>query len=297
MAIAGCVFVSSAATQGQGTAPRPQPIDGGNYEASGVAAVSGTSAVLFVADGRPGEVFWLNFDPSGAQAGRAVPVALGLEVPDPEDIATDGRHFYVVGSQSQGNGRRAGLVRFRFDSRTRRVEHVEAIVNLGGMLTGLVPELGGRGRRGVQSLNIEGLAWDPARRRLLVGLRAPVIGGAALIIPLVFKDAAAPFTAANLELDTGGPIRLMLGGLAIRGLGYDEVTRRVLIIAGASTYADAETFRLMSWDGIGGTPARELAVFPARQKPEGVTVATPGGKPRLLLVFDTGGFQWGQILN
>ena len=272
--------------------PVPTPIDGGRYEASGVATVAGTSSVLFVDNTRPREVFWMDLDASGKQAGRAVPVPLGVDVPDPEDVATDGQHFFAVSSQSQGGGRRgAGLVRFRFDSRTRRAEQVEVIADLPSLLGAALPDLQRGGRRGGQSLNIEGLVWDAARSRLLLGLRSPLSGQAALIVPLKVKDARAAFTAANLELAPGGAIRLALGGLAIRGLGYDPASKHVLVLAGASTYADAQTFRLVEWDGVSSTPARELATFPAQQKPEGVTIVSVAGKPRPLVVFDTGGYR------
>jgi len=274
--------------------PLQRPAVGGVYEASGVALVAGTRSVLFVDNTRPKHVFWTEFDAAGREVGDVVPVALGVDVPDPEDITTDGQYFYVVGSQSQGGGRRtAGLVRFLFDNRTHQASGVEVVPGLAEFLSAAVPALrsgGGRGR-GAPFLNIEGLVWDGPRSRLLLGLRSPMSGGSALVVPLTFKDSRAPLAAENLEVPASGPIRLALGGLAIRGLGFDSATKQVLVIAGVSTYGDAQTFRLLEWDGIAAAPGRELATFPAHQKPEGVTVMTIGGRPRLLVVFDTGGYQ------
>jgi len=264
------------------------------YEASGVALVAGTRSVLFVDNTRPKHVFWTEFDAAGREVGDVVAVALGVDVPDPEDITTDGHYFYVVGSQSQGGGRRtAGLVRFLFDNRTRQATGVETVSGLSEFLTAAVPALrtsGGRGR-GAGFLNIEGLVWDGPRSRLLLGLRSPMSEGSALIVPLTFKDSRAPFTADNLALSAGGPIRLALGGLAIRGLGFDPATKHMLVIAGVSTYGDAKTFRLFDWDGISAVPGRELATFSAHEKPEGVTILTIAGRPRTLMVFDTGRYQ------
>ena len=294
---AGLVWIMASATlvsAQRGPVPLPRPSGGGVYEASGVAAISGTTAVLFVDNTRPKHVFWTEFDAAGRQLGNVVPVALGLDVPDLEDIATDGRYFYVVGSQSQGGGRRsAGLVRFMFDNRARQATGVEAVNGLEDVLTGAVPALrSGRGRgrgRGSSALNIEGLVWDAPRSRLLLGLRSPLSDEAAVVVPLAIRNSRAPFTAENLE--AGSPIRLMLGGLAIRGLGFDPASKHVLVIAGASTFDDAQTFRLLDWDGVSATPGRQLATFAARDKPEGVAVVTIGGRPRTLVVFDTGGYQ------
>jgi hypothetical protein len=37
-------------------------------------------------------------------------------------------------------------------------------------------------------LNVEGVAWDRQKRRLLLGLRSPVVNGHALVVPLKLRD-------------------------------------------------------------------------------------------------------------
>ncbi len=70
--------------------------DGGKFEASGVAVVPGTSRVLFVDNGREGQVFWMDLDQNGRQVGAIKPVELGVGIEDIEGITTDGTYFYVV---------------------------------------------------------------------------------------------------------------------------------------------------------------------------------------------------------
>ncbi len=265
-------------------------IPGGRFEASGVVAVSGTSGALFVDDGTPRQIFWLGFSDRGAAA-PAVPVALGTAVTDMEDIATDGTFVYVVGSQSQG-GRRdaAGLVRFMFDARTRRASGVEVVRGLRGVLTSQVPELArlSSGRTG--GLNIEGLAWDEARGRLLFGLRSPLAGRQAIVLSARLADRARPLSADNLRIDPE-PIRLDLGGLAIRGLGYDGETKRLLVIGGSATDDPRTTFRLFEWTGVATSVPRAIRVLPSALKPEGVTRIVIGGRARTLVLFDGGSYQ------
>src|SRR4029453_10757217 len=74
--------------------------DGGPFESSGVVSVPGTDAVLFVDDGRVREIYWMQLDGSGRQAGAVKSVPLGIEIDDPEDITTDGKYFYIVGSNT-----------------------------------------------------------------------------------------------------------------------------------------------------------------------------------------------------
>jgi hypothetical protein len=99
----------------------PQMIAGGTFEASGVAHVPNTTGVLFVDDGRNREIFWMELSADGRQQASAVRVPLGADVTDLEGITSDGTNFYVVGSQSKKTGFDGdGLVRFRFDPKTRQ---------------------------------------------------------------------------------------------------------------------------------------------------------------------------------
>lgn len=269
----------------------PRPIAGGTFEPSGVVHVAGTNQVLFVDDGRTREIFLMELASDGRQVGSAVSVPLGADVTDLEGITSDGRHIYVVGSQSKKSGFDGdGLVRFVFDPANRRTERVERIRGLKAWLAANVPELRGTERRvGDDVLNIEGLAWDPRGRRLLLGLRAPIVNGAALIVPIKLIDSTAAFSRENLRVD-GATIHVRLDGAGIRGLEYDDRAGAFRLIAGAAANEETHRFRVLEWDGIAGSPSRELAAFDQRLKPEGIAPAVLGGRSVSVLVFDVGRF-------
>lgn len=290
-ALIGCavsLLVGASLRARPQVSPDTVRIRGGDWEASGAVAVPNTSSILFVDDGDAKRVFWMRFDARGKQDGDVIPVRLDATVVDPEDIASDGKHFYVVGSQSQPGRRGDGFVRFDFDPSTRTVSRVVAIRDFGSWLAQQVPAIMGSGRGLFDGLNIEGLTWDAARRRWLFGLRSPMAGNQAVVVPVVMADPEGSFAIENLRLAPGGAIRLPLGENAIRGLGYDAATHRILILGGASSYNDAHEFRLFAWNGLADSVPSELGQYPARLKPEGVTTLEIEGRSRVVLVFDTG---------
>jgi hypothetical protein len=263
-----------------------RPITGGTFEASGVAAVPNSTGVLFVDDNRTREIFWMELGPDGAQRGAVVAVPLGAEIEDPEGIAGDGSHFYVVGSQSKGQGPAGvGLVRFTFDAKSRRVERVQTMSRLKAWLVEQVPELEGIDAAVAdEAFNIEGLAWDPAGARLLLGFRAPVADGEALIVALKLRDPGAAFAVENLQVD-GRALRVPLGGAGIRGLDYDPRAQSLLIVAEPSGNRGSRGFSIVEWTP-GASEVRPIATFDASSQPEGVA-RLPGSQAGTLVVFDT----------
>jgi hypothetical protein len=266
-------------------------ITGGPFEASGVAHVPGSNQLLFVDDGRTREIFLMEVTQAGMQAAAATRIPLAADVTDLEGITWDGRHFYVVGSQSKETGFDGdGLVRFTFDPAGRRTDSVERIQGLKAWLAGNVAELRGTERSiGDHVLNIEGIAWDPIGARLLLGLRAPVIDGHALIVPIKMSDSAGPFSIENLRVD-GPTIRLDLQGDGIRSIEYDDRAKAFRIFTGATLNEEDREFRLVEWDGKSGSAPRELSRFSRLLKPEGIATAELGGNSITVVVFDTGGF-------
>ncbi|HEV3469027.1 MAG TPA: DUF3616 domain-containing protein [Pyrinomonadaceae bacterium] len=265
--------------------------DGGSFEASGVAHVPGTDGVLFVDDGRPDEVFWMRLGEGGGQAGAIKPVRLGANVVDLEGMTYDGTHFYVVGSLSKAKaGDLAGLVRFRFDARSERVGGVEAVSGLKRFLADNVEELRGMAETKYRDggINIEGVAWDPRGRRLLLGVRSPVVDGHALVVPLRLRDPRGALSAANLEVEGSKAIRLPLGGAGVRSIEYDERLGAFRVITGAGPNAEKLDFKLWEWDGDAVSPVlRETGSYDRRLKPEGVTRVSSNGRDFTFIVFDT----------
>jgi hypothetical protein len=267
---------------------------GDKFEASGVAGVPGTDGVLFVDNGRMGQVFWMSLDQNGKQVGTIKPVALGVNIEDIEGITTDGTYFYVVSSQSRPKAiATAGLVRFKFDVSSQSVAGVESISGLKKLLVENVAELRDEGDRKSKDggVNIEGVAWDPQQGRLLLGLRSPIVEGHALLVPLKLRDPRAAFSIDNLEVEGSKAIRLSLGGLGIRGIEYDKRANVFRIISGAAEHQQLTDFGLWEWNGDVKQPVlQEMNRFDKTLKPEGVARATAGNRNFLIIVFDAGGY-------
>jgi Protein of unknown function (DUF3616) len=268
--------------------------EGGKFDASGVVGVPGTDGVLFVDNGREGQIFWMSLDQNGRQVGAIKPVGLGVGIEDIEGVTTDGTYFYVVSSQSRPKAiAKEGLVRFRFDARSQSVEAVESIGGLKRFLVENVAELRGEGdRKGKDGgLNIEGLAWDARRGRLLLGLRSPIVDGHALLVPLRLRDPRGAFSVDNLEVEGSRAIRLSLGSVGVRGIEYDGRANVFRIISGAAEDQDQTDFGLWEWNGDEQRPVlREANRFDPKLKPEGVARVTAGGRDFTLIVFDASGY-------
>jgi hypothetical protein len=267
---------------------------GGPYEASGIAGVSGTDGVLFVDNGRPGQVFWMGLDQNGKQAGAIKSTELGVVIEDIEGLTTDGTYFYAVSSQSRPKAiASAGLIRFKFNARSQTAEEVASISGLKKFLVENVAELRGEAARKSKDggLNIEGIAWDPQRGRLLLGLRSPIINEHALLVPLKLRDARGQFSIENLEVEGSKAIRLPLGGGGVRSIEYDRKAKLFRIISGASEDQQQTDFGLWEWNGSEHQAAtRETHKFDKILKPEGVARATVGNRDFLIVVFDAGGY-------
>ncbi len=297
----GCAAVAVVREAGRESSPThaaPSAIvssfTGGTFEASGVAHVHGTDGVLFVDDGRTDEVFWMRLGEGHKQAGAIKAVRLGASVIDLEGITTDGTHFYVVGSQSKSKGGDlAGLVRFRFDAQGERAEGSEVVSGLKRFLAENVAELRGMSDRKYKDggINVEGLAWDARGRRLLLGLRSPVLDGQALVVPLRLRDPRGTFSESNLEVEGAKAIRLPLGGAGVRSIEYDDRAQAFRIIAGAGPNSEKLDFKLWEWDGDAARPAlRETGAFDRKLKPEGITRVSSAGRDFTFIVFDTSGY-------
>ena len=275
----------------------PAPVtafSGGRFEASGVAHVPGTGAVLFVDDGRPNEIFLMQLGEDRKQAGAIKTVDIATSIIDLEGITTDGEYFYVVGSQSKSKGADlAGLARFTFDAQTQRAVGTQAASGLKKYLADNVAEL-----RGLENtkyndggINVEGIAWDPQNKRLLLGLRSPVVDGQALVVPLKLRDPKAALSFENLEVEGRKAIRLLLGGAGIRSSEWDESRKAFFLITGAGPNSEKMDFKTWEWSGNDANPAlRELETFDRRLKPEGITRVATGGRDFVFIVFDTSGY-------
>ena len=261
---------------------RIRPIAGGKFEASGVVHVNGTNGFLFVDDSRTRDVLWLELTSTGGQKAAPVPIPLGTEIVDPEGMTTDGKYTYIVGSQSKSRGLAGiGLMRFVYDPQRRMIQSIESIRELKAFLARGLVEL-----RNAE-INIEGLTWDPRQNRLLLGLRAPLNNGQALLIPLKLRKPDGPFATDNITVEPA--LTLQLDGAGIRSIEYDSSRNGFLVIAGPSQDKEDREFRLLLWPGMTSPDLRPPAIvqFADNLKPEGVTSATLQGSETTMIVFDT----------
>ena len=266
---------------------------GGTFEASGVAHEPGTDAVLFVDDGRNNEVFLMQLGADRKQAGAIKSIDLATSIVDLEGITSDGTHFYVVGSQSKATGTdQAGLARFTFDAASQRAVGTQSASGLKKFLADNVAELKGLENTKYKDggINVEGIAWDPQNKRLLLGLRSPVVDGQALIVPLKLRDAGAAFSFDNLEVEGRKALRVPLNGAGIRSIEYDEAKKAFFLITGAGPNSEKMDFKLWEWSGTEAPALREMNTFDRRLKPEGITRVANGDKDFVFIVFDTSGY-------
>lgn len=268
----------------------------GTVEASGAAFAPGLNGVLFVPDSSKGEVAWMQLDENGEQVGDIKPIPLNVSFEDPEALTYGNSFFYLVTSQSDPNyGERNAIVRFEIDPETRTLRGQPEIITdfrsfLLQSVTTIATSGAPDGRQG--GLNIEGLAWDPNKERLLVGLRGPQIGGEggqAALVPLKLRDPRGKFTRENLMIDKPEVIVLSLGGQAVRDITYDAQLKSFLIISGSPEGAKRTEFGLWEWDGQSPTPIK-LLTLEDREKPEGVTSVTINGRSYAFVVGDFGSY-------
>jgi pSer/pThr/pTyr-binding forkhead associated (FHA) protein len=266
----------------------------GTVEASGVAFAPGLNGVLFVPDSSTNEVSWMQLDQNGKQLGKITPILLNVNFKDPEALTYGNSFFYLITSQSNpADGEQNALIRFEINPETRTLRsQPEVITDFRSFLLQSVTTISASGapdgRQG--GLNIEGLAWDPNRERLLVGLRGPQIGGPggqAAIVPLKLRDPRGKFTRENLKVDQPEVIVLSLGGQAVRDITYDPQLKSFLIISGVHEGGQRTDFGLWEWDGQSATPTK-LLTLEDEEKPEGVTSVTINGNSYIFVVGDAG---------
>ena len=255
--------------------------------------VPGTDAVLFVDDGRPNEDL-PDATRRRSQTGRRDQNnQYRDEHHRPRRYYYDGEYFYVVGSQSKSKGAdQAGLARFKFDAANQRAAGTQAASGLKKFLADNVAEL--RGMENTKyndgGINVEGIAWDPQNKRLLLGLRSPVVDGHALVVPLKLRDPKAALSFDNLEVEGRKAIRLPLGGAGIRVSSTTNPAKRSSSLPVRDRILREWISRPGNGAGTARASLRELQTFDRRLKPEGITRVSTGARDFVFIVFDTSGY-------
>lgn len=235
------------------------------------ATLSGEKRCLAIFD-EGGEARYVTLK-DGAALPEAERVVLrrGKTELDAEGAATDGRYYYVTGSHSakrgdcKSNPDSRRLIRFRLDPQTGRglrdsdgrlagFEDTDALWRLMARLPGLARYVGeemclgsepppdARGKRGMNGVNIEGLAVRDGR--LFFGFRGPAIGGQAAILSVdadaLFADRDPKPRLSWVAVSQGRAIRDMIA-----------VEDGFLLLVGPDDTASRQglPFSVMHWDG------------------------------------------------
>jgi Protein of unknown function (DUF3616) len=285
--------------------PFPEKNGGVPFNASGVAQVSPRRFVFI--DNHDSAVFFefaLDADDAEVQRirrRRLVGVAEG-QLSDPEGLTrvdVDGETFLIAASSlsvanANGSGQKHisdGLVRVRYTANGDL--HAEAMLGFRSWLLSHEPSLAAAGELEPDEggLNIEGLAWDPRASALLFGLRGPTNPGQIAIIQIPVDAGVAPWTTAALNAPSVLLARIpqSTATQGIRDITYDEQTGDFLILLGRSLSRGDEPFQLCAWNGNDDVRLIDVK-FHRSMKPEGITTFSSGGKRKLLVVDDRGGY-------
>jgi hypothetical protein len=133
--------------------------------------------------------------------------------------------------------------------------------------------------------NIEGLSFDAARQKLLIGLRSPLAGENAIIV--VLENPRAAFDHEEKLRISDRLIELDLAGGGIRAMCYDPYLGGYLIISRKPNKA----FKLWLWSGNPDESPQRLRIPGLKnlRQAEGVTPVLIDDRPAgILIVSDDG---------
>jgi len=218
------------------------------------------------------------------------------ELIDLEGLSIDSAgSIYAITSHSTNNdGKRREdreqLLRFNVDG--DRIQNVRSYRNLRDDLTSspdLIDAVRSISAEDVDftSLNIEGLAYDPASDHLLLGLRSPIPAGQSMIVAIenpsdVVEEKSVPQFAP--------PTFLNLDGGGIRALSFDPVLDAFIIVNEVETASGDDVSQLWSWNGEPDGVASRLTLpgIINLNNVESIDSVELRGERRLILMSDEG---------
>jgi hypothetical protein len=230
--------------------------------------------------------FWIL---GGAEPPRGLEDLEGLAV-GPDD------YLYAITSHSRtttGERRksRERLVRLRIED--EEIRDYAVFGKLRKAILAAYPELKKAARsgydKGRKGFNIEGLCSDSERKKLLIGLRSPILDGRSLI--LIMENPAGVFEDNDSPVFSSVPMRLDLAKGGIRAMSYIPWLERYLLVTQQAKKKGTSDrpFRLWLWGGPGGAAPRPLKIPDIDlRSTEGITPVHLGGRDYLVLVSDDG---------
>jgi pSer/pThr/pTyr-binding forkhead associated (FHA) protein len=279
------------------------------HNISGIVPI-GDGRFLFADNNFGDALFELTLGPDGAKSGPIVrrPLA-GLPANVADDIEAltvaekDGRRYVIATTslykkESKKTGefgdKPSALIRASINPDGSL--SAEAIPNFRDWFSKNVPDIGNAAilEPDQGGLNVEGLAWDPSKGRLLFGIRTPVKNGAPIVVPVKVLDLTGAWIGENLAAEPSIKLAIEDTGdeEGIRGLEYDPSRSAYLVIVGNSTSVSKAPFQLYEWDGNAEGKTKRFAKvwFDKKIKAESVAHATFGDKGAVVVADDAGGY-------
>lgn len=209
------------------------------------------------------------------------------EIEDLEAITSDGNIVYAITSHtaSKKNGRKLSREQFiMFTYEDGAIANFHKYSELKRDLALSFPELSKKSAFSTTEINIEGLCFDTVTQKLIIGFRAPVVNGEAMLLAIdnpreVFLNQERPKFSQ--------PIRLKLNGMGIRDITYDRQKKGFWILAGSANERDT-SFTLWFWDRE-KNKVKLMKNHPDLGYGEGITVINKDTNlPGLFIVEDNG---------
>ncbi len=146
----------------------------------------------------------------------------------------------------------------------------------------------GIGAAELQQLNIEGLYFDSAKKKLLLGLRTPLAGNKAII--LVLENPSALFSKGQAPKFQQKNIYLEMGGGGIRSITYDSRHKVYLLTNEIPNKKGKLRPAVWAWNGKPHSqPSRVvLPKLKGIKNIEGITLVKYQKKTFILMVADDG---------
>lgn len=285
----GDAFADARPREGQSMGKRMK--FNGIFEPSGVVQLA-DGRLLVIEDEQSHPFSLCRLGESDGLPSLGIPVAGNFAgvADDLEGLAIgDEGWIYAITSHSPAengvlNQGREKLLRFRVGPDG----DIKDFQEYGGLLAFLLPVLK-TVDPAVSVLNIEGLSFDQDGKKLLIGLRQPVVSGASLV--LVLENPGGIFSRNEPPRISPAVVQLDLLGGGIRAMAYVKRLKGYLI---ANEIVQGQEGKpracLWLWDGIAGHPAYSVD-FPGSGKLkniEGISPVMVGNKALLLLVCDDG---------
>ena len=223
------------------------------------------------------------------QRGKAEPIGAGIDMEgftsfdksDLEAAAAIGDRVYWISSHSfNSQGEDKPKRKVFFATRIVQVDGKPTLESVGKLVKSLRDPLAKAAGVNPAEMNVEALAATP-EGGLLIGLRAPLRNGKALVVP--FKNPKAVVDEPNTAPEFGEAVPVKLVDRGFRSMETLE-SGKYAIIAGPVSDS-AEGFALFRWSGPGTDPVKVDGADLTGIKPE-AAMAVPGQNLLQLLSDD-----------